>query len=117
MSEQAIETCAYRRCKERFSPKTLDHRFCSQRCRDDYHYDVRRAEIGAHRARRRRLAIPLAGCMENGQKTTIETILCKLAQPPLFAVPRDVLGRGHRWPNTPPVDPRVLASILWREAA
>ena len=114
--------CAYRHCKETFPPSRSDHRFCSQRCREAYAYDLKRAEAGIKGPRKKRLqatdthpATPIAASTKNGPFSSSNSIACKATQPPGFGVPRDVLGRGHRWPGTPSIDPRVMADILRRE--
>jgi hypothetical protein len=111
------EGCAYRHCREVFAPRTEDHRFCSQRCREAYAYDLRRAKIGVHGPRKRRLATTLPGCMENGHFSPTKTVSCKQPQPSRFAVPVDLLGRGLRWPGAHSLDRCVYAEILWREVA
>ena len=45
------EPCAYRHCKKIFTPKRNDQRFCSQRCREAYAYDVRRADMASSKSR------------------------------------------------------------------
>ena len=116
------ERCAYRHCKETFRPARSDHRFCSQRCREAYAYDLKRAEAGIKGPRKKRLqaratpsATPVAGSVENGLFFSSNSIPCKATKPYGIGIPRDVLGRGHRWPRSPSIDPQVLAEILWRE--
>ena len=114
--------CAYRHCKETFRSTRSDQRFCSQRCREAYAYDLKRAEAGIKGPRKKRLqatnthpATPIAASRENGPFSSSNSIVCKPTQRHGFGVPRDVLGRGHRWAATPSIDPRILADILRRE--
>jgi len=64
----ADEPGAYRHCKEIFTPKRNDQRFCSQRCREAWAYDVRRAEIGVKKPRKRHLATPYREAWRMGIK-------------------------------------------------
>jgi hypothetical protein len=114
--------CAYRHCKETFQAARSDHRFCSQRCREAYAYDLKRAESGTKGQRKKRLqaldthpATPVAASMENGLFSSTNSTACKATKPRGFRVPLDVLGRGHRWPASPSIDPRIMADILRRE--
>jgi hypothetical protein len=52
MLSPKLEVCAYRHCKNEFRPKREAQRFCSERCRKDYHYDVTRT---SKKRRKRRL--------------------------------------------------------------
>jgi hypothetical protein len=115
-------SCAYRHCKETFRPTRSDHRFCSQRCREAYAYDLKRVEAGVKGPRKKRLqthvthpATPLAGSVENAPFYSSNSTPCKSTQPLAFRVPLDVLGRGHRWPAASSIDQRVVAEILRRE--
>ena len=107
------ERCAYRHCKETFRPVRPHHRFCSQRCRDAYAYDLKRAEAGIKGPRKKRLqthvtpsATAVAGSAENGPFNSSNSVSCKATKPHAFTVPRDVLGRGHLWPEKPSIDPQ-----------
>ena len=54
--------------------------------------------------------------MENGHKSSIETVSCKRPQPCVFGLaPLDLLGRRYRWPEAPSLDREVWTEILWRE--
>lgn len=121
-SARRDEQCAYRHCKELFHPVRANQRFCSQRCRKAYSYDLERAEAGIKGPRKKRLqapvtasATPVAGSAQTGPFYASNSIACKQTQRRGFGVPRDVLGRGHRWPATPSIDRQVLVEILRRE--
>jgi predicted nucleic acid-binding Zn ribbon protein len=112
-----LEHCVYKHCKGRglFYPTRADHRFCSKQCQDDYNYDVRRARNGAVKARKRRLGSTLPGSAENEPFSPIETNIYRTPQTSVYSTPLDLLGRGHRWPNTPSLDRGVWRAILHKE--
>jgi predicted nucleic acid-binding Zn ribbon protein len=112
-----LEHCVYKHCKGRgvFYPRTADQRFCSKQCQDDYAYDVRRARNGAVKPRKRRLRTTIATSTENGPFYPIETVSCQRSKPSVYSTPLDLLGRGHRWPNTPSLDRGVWRAILHKE--
>ncbi len=57
LKNREVEICAYRYCSNEFRPKREAQRFCSKRCRDAYRYDIKRAEKGIKKARKRRLVV------------------------------------------------------------
>ena len=75
------EVCAYRHCYNVFRPKREVQRFCSQRCRDAYRYDIKRAEKGVKKARKRHLGSALPARAEKGGKTLIKTVSYKSGIP------------------------------------
>ena len=112
--ETKLERCAYRRCKNEFVPHG-QQRFCSERCQQDAAYGRRRTAKGPRRRRLIGLATPIATTIENGHFSSTKTVSCKRPKPSQFGTPLDLLGRGHRWPNTPALDRETWQKILWRE--
>jgi hypothetical protein len=112
--ETKLERCSYRRCKNEFTPHG-DRRFCSERCQQAAAYGRRRTAKGPRKVRLRPLATPIATAIENGHFSSTKTVGCKQPKPSQFATPLDILGRGHRWPDTPSLDRETWEKILWRE--
>ena len=112
--ETKFERCAYRRCSNEFTPHG-QRRFCSERCQQAAAYGQRRTAKGPRKVRLRPLATPVAATIENGHFSSTKTVGCKQSKPSQFSTPLDLLGRGHRWPNTPGLDSETWQKILWRE--
>ena len=108
LKDRPPEVCAYRHCKNEFQPKRELQRFCSQRCRDTYRYDIRRAEKGVKKARKRRLGSTLPGSAENGRKRSKKTVPYKEGVDPYFVVK----GFGVETPSTSDIDPELVRHIV-----
>jgi hypothetical protein len=75
--EKPLEVCKRRGCDAEFGKKREAQRFCSERCREAYAYDVRRAELGVKTPRKRRLGTTPLGSTENGLFYSTKSIDCK----------------------------------------
>ncbi len=102
------EICAYRHCNNEFRPKREAQRFCSQRCRDAYRYDIKRAEKGVKKARKRHLGHALPGSAEKGEKSSKKTVLYKQGVDAYFVVK----GFGVETPSTSDIDPDLVRHII-----
>ena len=108
LTNKPTEVCAYRHCNNEFKPKREAQRFCSQRCRDAYRYDIKRAEKGAKKARKRRLGSTLPGSAEKGAKTSTKTVQYKEGVDPYFVVK----GFGIETPSTSDLDPELVRYMV-----
>ena len=102
------EVCAYPHCKNEFRPKREAQRFCSKRCRDAYRYDIKRAEKGVKKARKRHLGLTLPRSAEKGAERSKKTVLYKEGVDPYFVVK----GFGVETPSTSDIDPELVRHIV-----
>ena len=101
------EFCAYRNCRNEFRPKRELQRFCSPRCRDAYHYDLKLLKQGGRErleARKRHLGPGTPRSAENGAERSTKTI----GYGPYFVVK----GFGIEVPSTTDIDPELLRYIV-----
>jgi predicted nucleic acid-binding Zn ribbon protein len=108
LKNRPFEECVYKHCNNVFRPKREAQRFCSQRCREAYRYDIKRAASGTKKARKKHLVLTLLGSAEKGAKRSNKTVLYKEGVDPYFVVK----GFGVETPSTSDIDPELLRDIV-----
>jgi predicted nucleic acid-binding Zn ribbon protein len=104
MLSPKLEVCAYRHCKNEFRPKREAQRFCSERCRKDYHYDVTRT---SKKRRKRRLWAGVLGSVETEVNSLRRSISYEEGVHPSIA-----LKCGPPVVDLVGIDPELLALIV-----
>jgi hypothetical protein len=104
MLTRRFEVCAYRHCSNEFRPKRELHRFCSEKCRKDYHYDITRT---SKKRRKRRLGAGVLGSVENSEKRSTKTASYREGAGPSIA-----LKSGRPIVDLIGIDPKLLRKII-----
>jgi hypothetical protein len=108
LKNRPFEECVYKHCNNVFRPKREAQRFCSPRCREACRYDIKRAEKGVEKARKRRLGPGTLRSAEKGAKSLEKTVLYKEGVDPYFVVQ----GFGIETPSTSDIDPELVRHIV-----
>ena len=104
MLSTKLEVCAYRHCDNEFRPKREAQRFCKEKCRKDYHYDITRT---SKKRRKRRLGAGVLGSVERGEKRSTKTTSYGTGVDPSIA-----LKSGRPVVDLVGIDPKLLRKII-----